>query len=114
VTVWVVITVTVRTGAATVRVAPTTVTVLVAPATALVSLGAVGVLPRTVTFRINTRRGGAWVLTKPRRTMRTGLVTVFPGAVTVSLGVVLPANVTMRVLVLESQKARWSRSPTPT
>jgi hypothetical protein len=111
VTVWVVITVTVRTGAATVRVAPTTVTVLVAPATAL---GAVGVLPRTVTFRINTRRGGAWVLTKPRRTMRTGLVTVFPGAVTVSLGVVLPANVTMRVLVLESQKARWSRSPTPT
>lgn len=113
-TVCVVITVTVRTGAATVLVAPRTVTVLVAPAAALVSLGAVGVPSRTVTFRTSTRRGSARVLPKTRRTTRTGVVTVFPAAVTVSLGVDLPGNVTTCVLVVVSQKALCSRSPTPT
>jgi hypothetical protein len=112
--------VTVRTGPATVLigpgtvlVAPRTVTVLVA--TALVAPGAVVVLPGNVTVRVTTRPGSACVLPETRRTtIRPGVVTVFPGAVTVALGVVSPGNVTARVLVLVSQKARCSPSPTPT
>jgi hypothetical protein len=114
VTVWVVLWVTVRTAPATVLVGPRTLSVLVAPATALVSSAAV-VLPGNVTVRVTTRPGSACVLPETRRTtIRPGVVTVFPGAVTVPPGVVFPGNVTARVLVLVSQKARCSPLPTPT
>ena len=113
-TVCVVITVTVRTGPATVLVAPRTATVLVTPAATLISLTELGALPCDVTVRTNTRPGRPRALPKTRRTTRTGVVTVFPGAVTVALCVVFPANVTTCVRVLVSQKARCSRWPTPT
>ena len=115
VTACVVVWVTVRTGPATVLVGPRTVTVLVAPATILVSLVAVVVLPGNVILRLTPRSGGVCVLPEIRRmAIRPGVVTVFPGAVTVAPTVVLPVKVTTRVLVLVSQKARCSRSPTPT
>jgi hypothetical protein len=117
VTVCVVFSVTVRTGPATLLVGPRTVTVLVAAATLLASLGAVVVCPGNVTVRGAPWPDSACILPETRRTtIRLRVVTVLPGAVTVALRVALPGNVTARVLVvvLVSQKARFSRSPRPT
>lgn len=115
VTVCVVFWVTVRTGPATVLVGPRTVTVLVAPTTVLVFPAAAVVRPGNVIVRLALRFGGVCVLPGVRRTtIRPGVVTVFPGAVIVAPSVVRPGKVTARVLVLVSQKARCSRSPTPT
>lgn len=99
VTVCVVLRVTVRTGPATVLVEPRTVTVLVAPAT----------------VRVTTRPGSTCVLPETRRTtIRRGSLTVFSGTVTVAAGAVVPGNVSACVVVRTFQKARCSRSPTPT